>query len=429
METVIYPPSSKSVTHRALICAALADGVSELRNVSYSEDIKATISCLRAVGTHITENENDESTVTVETPLPRMLHFEYRILNKRVPPNIKAALYCNESGSTLRFLIPVVSVLGIPAEFIGEQNLMRRPLKPITDLLNEKGGKVRLGDGTLSVSGKIESGTFEIGGDISSQYVTGLMLALPIVGGGKIVMTTPLQSRSYVDLTMSVMRDFGITVKNNNYESFDVNGGSYTSHTFLSETDYSGAAFFLVASAIHKPLSVMGLNPHSLQGDRRILDILKQCGADVIERDGGIVINGSNRRLKPLTVDVSDIPDLVPILAVLMCFCDGESRIVNAGRLRYKESDRLMAITKELSAIGADITEHEDSLKINGRDRLCGGVCSSHNDHRIAMAVAIASLRCDGEVTLDGKECVYKSYPKFWEDFEKVGGAVNECLR
>ncbi|MDD3430012.1 MAG: 3-phosphoshikimate 1-carboxyvinyltransferase [Oscillospiraceae bacterium] len=401
---VVNIPPSKSVGHRALICAALAQEGGTVINPGTNDDITATLRCLKALGARYS---CQDSTV--------------RFYSAAAPLQEAPLLDCGESGSTLRFLIPVAASLGKCVRFTGHGRLMQRPQQPYIDCLKVNGVTLTQTDDILITEGTLQPGTFTLAGDVSSQFITGLLFALPLLSGqSKIVLSTPLQSRGYVDLTLAALADFGIVVHNENYACFTVPGDqAYKAPTaYTVEGDYSGAAFFLVAGALGADVTVAGLKENSAQGDAAILQILKRAGAQVTATPKGIKVTA--KVLRPLTVDVSEIPDLVPPLAALMCFCLGESQIVNAARLRIKESDRLATVTSELNALGADITEHMDSLIIKGVDCLQGGKAHAHNDHRIAMMVATAAIRSKGLVTLTQPDCVKKSYADFWQHFQQI---------
>ncbi len=399
----VTPPPSKSVSHRALICAGLAHGTSVVEHLEYSEDIIATMRCLQALGI-VCETEND--TVTVRGGLKQR--------------NGDEILDCGESGSTLRFMLPIALLGNTQTILTGHGRLMHRPMEEYFNTLRENGATIVQDETSIAVRGPIAAGTYRFSGSVSSQFVTGLLLALPLIEGiSTIELTSPLESKGYVDLSIDVMNSFGVTIENKNYQRFTVTGGqSYQPCRYAVETDYSAAAFFLAAGALGCDVACAGLNPHSLQGDRLFVDILKQCGITVTEQNG--VLKALPGAIRPITVDVSEIPDLVPPLAALLCFAEGTSRIVNAARLRMKESDRLHTVTTELNKLGADITEGDDDLIINGLNTLTGGSVDAHNDHRIAMMAALASIRCIGEVILTGAESVKKSYPAFWNDFCKT---------
>ena len=390
---VISMPPSKSIAHRALICAGLSSDKSSIRNLPDSDDINATTRCLRAL---VEKNNATDATHILD---------------------------CGESGTTLRFLIPIAAALGQSVIFTGHGRLMKRPLDTYFDILTVHGVKMtrnKSASGQLFVSGQLTSGLFELPGHISSQFVSGLLLALPLLSGDSVVqITTPLESASYVDLTIDTMQQFGVIIENSGYQKFIIRGGQqYQSRSLSIEGDYSQAAFFLVAGALGCSCSCQGLSNTSKQGDRMILEILKKSSA-TLHFDGQDCYSATAGKLLAQTVDVSDIPDLVPPLAVFLCFCEGESRIINAGRLRLKESDRLNAVTTELNKLGAHIIIEDDSLLIHGVKSFQGGCVDSHNDHRIAMMAAVAAIKSTNPVYIEGSNCVTKSYPAFWHDFEK----------
>lgn len=344
-------------------------------------------------------------------------------LSKSAP----VVLDCCESGSTLRFFIPIALALGVSAEFHGQGRLMERPLDPYFNIFQQKGISYSIKDNVLSVSGKLLPDSFTVDGNVSSQFITGLLFALPLLDGdSEIIITGGLKSRGYVDLTIDVLKNFGIEVCNNNYEIISVKGNQkYKNIDHFVEGDFSQAAFFLVAGALGCDVTCLGLNENSLQGDKKIINIIKRIGGIIEKDDFGGICARRTANMHGITIDAEEIPDLVPILAVLLCFCEGESKIINAGRLRLKESDRLAAITSELSKVGADITEGPDHLIIHGKQALCGSDVSSWNDHRIAMAMAIAACRCEGELCIyDAIKSVKKSYPNFFEDYKALGGIL-----
>ncbi len=403
-------PPSKSFAHRAVLAAFLSGGECKINNIRLSEDISATLNCAKALGAEFEYNTKKGSVL---------------LSNGLDKPSGKIKLDCGESGSTLRFLIPIALCFGENLEFTGRGRLMERPMKPYFDIFDEKGIKYALKKGVLSVNGKLSAGDFKIDGSVSSQFITGLLFALPLLDGDShIIIEGNLTSKGYIDITLDVLKKFGIKIENDNYQVFTVKGNQqYKAKNFAVEGDFSQAAFFLVAGAIGCDIVCTGLKENSLQGDKKILDIISQTGAKIenIGANGFKAISTAN--MHGITVDADEIPDLVPIMAVLLAFCKGESRIVNAARLRIKESDRLAATCSELKALGADITEGEDFLIINGVQVLSGNTVSSHNDHRIAMAAAIAACRCEGEVIIDGAlKSVKKSYPDFFDDYKKLGG-------
>ena len=374
----ITPPPSKSQAHRLLLAAALADGESRIEHLADSQDIQATRRCMAAL---------------------------------KAPGEDLPVLDCGESGSTLRFLIPVALALRGGGRFTGRGRLMARPQKPYFDLFDEKGIAYRQEDGVLTVQGRLTPGTFALPGDVSSQFVTGLLYALPLLeGDSRITLTTPLESRGYVDMTLEALERFGIRAECPDGRTLRVPGGqTYRPCRAAVESDYSQAAFYYAANGLGGQVEILGLNPRSAQGDRCIVPYHMQlCGPGEAE------------------LDVSQCPDLVPPLAAHAALRQGITRIVNAARLRIKESDRLTAVTQVLTALGADVVEGADRLTITGQpEGLAGGVTvDSHNDHRIAMMAAIAATRCAAPVTIIGAECVAKSYPDFWEDYERLGGQI-----
>ncbi|WP_346879089.1 3-phosphoshikimate 1-carboxyvinyltransferase [Clostridium sp. UBA7791] len=408
----IVVPSSKSLGHRGIIAAALSRGISRVDNIQLSKDIEATMEIMKELGAVV--NIEDQN-----------LYIDGR---KMFSYEKKLDLRCRESGSTLRFLIPLALTKDGDYIFHGEGKLISRPLEPYYEIFEEKGIKYsREEDGLpLKVSGKLTSGTYRVRGDISSQFITGLLFSLPILeGNSRIQITTKLESKGYIDLTLDTLKDFGIEIENNNYKEFNIRGAQkYNSRNYYVEGDYSQGAFFLVAGALGSSIVCSGLNKDSLQGDKVILDILEAMGCNVEESEEGIKVKPS--KTKGIEIDASNCPDLVPVLTVLASLSEGETKIVNAKRLRIKECDRLHAITKELNKLGANIIGLEDSLIISGVNELKGGEVDSHNDHRIVMALAIAATRANGDVIINNPSAVEKSYPNFFKDYFKLGGEGDE---
>ncbi len=408
----IVVPSSKSLGHRGIIAAALSRGISRVDNIQLSKDVEATMEIMKELGAVV--NIEDQN-----------LYIDGR---KMFSYEKKLDLRCRESGSTLRFLIPLALTKDGDYIFHGEGKLISRPLEPYYEIFEEKGIKYsREEDGLpLKVSGKLTSGTYRVRGDISSQFITGLLFSLPIIeGNSRIQITTKLESKGYIDLTLDILKDFGIEIENNNYKEFNIRGAQkYNCRNYYVEGDYSQGAVFLIAGALGSSIVCSGLNKDSLQGDKVILDILEAMGCNVEESEEGIKVKPS--KTKGIEIDASNCPDLVPILTVLASLSEGETKIVNAKRLRIKECDRLHAITKELNKLGANIIELEDSLIISGVNELKGGEVDSHNDHRIVMALAIAATRAKGDVIINNPSAVEKSYPNFFKDYFKLGGEGNE---
>ena len=372
----ITPPPSKSQAHRLPIAAALGTGESHIENLANSQDIDATLRCMDAL---------------------------------KAPGDGLPELDCGESGSTLRFLIPVALALRGGGKFTGRGRLMERPQEPYFVMFREKGISYEQKDGTLTVRGRLTPGDYTLPGDVSSQFVTGLLYALPLLeGDSRILLTTPLESRGYIDMTLDALEQFGVRAVCDGDRTFRVPGNqTYQPRDLTIEADWSNAAFWYAAQFVGCDLEIQGLNAFSTQGDMRIVPYF-------------VKLQGKG----PVDLDVSQCPDLVPPLAAMAALREGETtRIVNAARLRIKESDRLAAVTQVLNALGGRVEEYEDHLVIHGRERLAGGVTvSGHNDHRIAMMAAIAAIRCHGPVTITGAECVKKSYPDFWEDYRSLGG-------
>jgi 3-phosphoshikimate 1-carboxyvinyltransferase len=410
---MLTPPPSKSLSHRAVICAALAasgtnGGMSEIQNFGASLDLDATIGGIR-------ELCGAQTTLDGSTLLVGSIPVYMRELGHAV-----CSVDCNESGSTLRFLLPIAALDGRETIFTGRGRLMRRPLDAYADVFRQAGAEFAQGSDAVAISGSLRPGSYTLPGDVSSQFVSGLLLALPRADAeSEIRLTTPLESRQYVDMTMDVMAHFGVEATGDGAVYRVPGRQRYLPSVYRVEPDYSQAAFFLVAAAIGGGVSVAGLDPASVQGDREILSVLERAGATVEWRGG--VVRVSADHLSAVTVDARETPDLVPPIAVLCCFCEGVSHIINASRLRMKESDRLSAISSELRKLGAHVEESADSLAITGSQTLKGAAVDSWGDHRIAMAMAVASIRCDGPVLLTGWRAVYKSYPGFWRDFDGGG--------
>ena len=392
-------PPSKSIAHRAIICAALSDSTSVIKNISLSDDITATINAVKLAGAKVTV-EGDTATVT-------------GIKNASVPVE---AFDCNESGSTLRFLVPIMASLFSEVSFTGKGRLGKRPLDVYYKIFNEQNITYSVHEAPflLSINGRLKGGSIQVPGDISSQFITGLLMALPLSEtDSEIIVTQNLESKGYVDLTLDVMKCFGVDVVNEDYKRFLIKGNQrYLSCNYTIEGDYSQAAFFEVANYIGNKIEINGVNPLSLQGDKQIIDIIKRLKSASLNE---IVV-----------VDGSQCPDIIPIAAVAACMRSGETHLVNIGRLRLKESDRLNAIAEELTKLGANIKLLHDSLTIIGIDNFNGNAVDSHDDHRIAMMLAIASTRSTGKVIINGYESVSKSYPDFFEVFKTLGGVCCE---
>jgi len=404
-------PGSKSLSHRAVICAGLSQGVSRIGNISFSEDIAVTINAMESLGVKV-----KRGTKSLEIKGPDKLE------------PINNPIDCGESASTLRFMIPIAAVTGKPVTFTGRRELVNRPLEPYYKIFDEKhiAYKNRMGRLPLTVEGRLTPGEYRVRGDVSSQFISGLMFALPLLDGdSKIVMTTELESRPYVDLTVDMLKRFSVHVDNFGYREFMIKGNQKYEATDCSiEGDFSQAAFWLAAGTLGADIECVGMNMESLQGDKVIMEIIRKMGGGVTA--SGDAIKAIPSQTNGIVFDASDYPDLVPVVAVLGALSEGTTEIVNAGRLRLKECDRLKAMCSELKKIGADIEEKETGLMIRGKKILEGGITQSWGDHRIAMALAVASVRCREALVIRDASCVKKSYPDFWSHFKMLGGVVDE---
>ncbi len=398
---VLLPPS-KSVSHRAIICAALAKGKSIIHNIDLSNDIKASLNFVKAIGREFSY-ENRTLTIKGEINPPKSCKID-----------------CIESGSTLRFIIPIMSALGVECEFTGSGRLPERPIGIYKDILypvQTQGDKL-----PFKTKGQLKSGEFAMAGDISSQFITAMLFALPLLeGDSEILITTNLESESYINITLDVMRDFGVTAEKVSY-GYKIKGSQeYKSREYTVEADWSQAAFFLTMGAFcENGITLKGLNPNSSQGDKKVIDIYRSMGVEI---DDNYMVKKST--INAITVDVRDIPDMVPALACLMALADGKSKITNAKRLRIKESDRLKSISEAINAMGGNVEELEDGLIITGVKTLHKAEINAYNDHRILMAVSALKSVCDGDITVTDPHCVNKSYPEFYKDYESLGGKTD----
>ena len=403
----ISAPPSKSDVHRAVICAALSGGVCTISPVALSEDVKATIGCVEALGAKTALKDN---VLTVD--------------GREIFKNKEAELDCRESGSTLRFLIPVAAAGGVSAVFTGAGRLPERPIGVYTDALPEKGVTCQTEGGLpLQINGKLQSGVFKIPGNVSSQFITGLLFALPLLDGDSdIVLTSPIQSAGYINMTIRTMSKFGIEVDMTD-KGWHVRGKQhYIPTDYTTDGDWSQAAFFLVAGAVGGEVTVQGANIDSSQGDRRIAALLREFGAEVIQDGGSITVKKAPMRA--IEISAAQIPDLVPVLAVCACFAEGTTRINDAERLRIKESDRLKTTAALLNSLGGKVKELPDGLEITGVKRLKGAAVDGCNDHRIVMSAAVCAAGCESGITCTDAWSINKSYPDFYNDYAKIGGRV-----
>ena len=404
----LSPPPSKSILHRYIIASSLAKGISKIENISFSEDIIATIEAMKKLGANIEQKDN-------------YLLIDGSDTFKNLNENIE--IDCNESGSTLRFLFPLSIVEENKVLFKGRGKLFKRPMTPYFE--NFEKYKIKhsyIDENEILLEGQLKAGIYEIDGNISSQFITGLLFSLPLLDGeSKIIINGKLESSNYIDISLDCLSKFGIKIINNSYQEFIIEGNqSYKVGNYRTEADYSQAAFFLVANAIGSKIKINDLSENSLQGDKKIIDYISE-------------IDNWNSK-DTLVLDGSETPDIIPILSLKAAVSGKKIEIVNIERLRIKESDRLKATVEELSKINFDLIEKKDSILINSREDLKANKnekivsLSAHSDHRIAMMIAIATTCYDGEILLDNLDCVKKSYPNFWEVFLSLGGKIYEYL-
>lgn len=383
---------SKSAAHRLLICAALADRPTRVVCPQSSQDIDATLRCLQGLGAQITQREDGYEVIPLD----------------RDKPVQEGVLDCGESGSTLRFLLPVAGALGAQVTFQTAGRLVQRPMGPLVEQLEENGCAVTLDQEhkTIAIAGRLMPGVYQLPGNISSQFISGLLFALPLLGqDSQIRLTSPLRSAGYVDMTRDVLRRFGVRSMRTE-DGFSVPGGQtyrLPAHELAPEGDWSGAAVWLAVNALGGRIALRGLKDDSLQSDRRMAQLA--CTL-------------------PGTVDIADIPDLLPLLCVLAAFKPAGTRFTHAGRLRYKESDRLNGCARLICDLGGLAQAEEDALLVQPRP-LTGGETDARGDHRMAMAAAAAACVCPQGVLLRGAECVDKSYPAFWADYKRLGGQMH----
>ena len=400
---VIRIPASKSQAHRMLICAALSESPSHLILDGFSADIEATLQCLEALGARFTQEADGLSIIPIET---RPAY---------------AKLDAGESGSTLRFLLPVLGALGVRAEVRMHGRLPERPLSPLWEVLEAHGMQLRQDGAVLHTDGQLCAGDYCLPGNVSSQFISGLLFALPLLGDDStLTVTGALQSARYVAMTEQALAAAGILTKKDG-QVWQIGGEQRYGAPAVQavEGDWSNAAFFLCMGALSETgVTVTGLNPESLQADRAITELLTRFGAELAVSGDAITVR--HGALHGITLDAGPIPDLIPVVSCLAALCDGETRIENAARLRLKESDRLQSTAALLSSLGGSVRELPDGLVISGRARLSGGTADACGDHRIAMSAAMAACGCAGPVTVLGSECVAKSYPAFWEGFASL---------
>ncbi|WP_346668305.1 3-phosphoshikimate 1-carboxyvinyltransferase [uncultured Subdoligranulum sp.] len=408
-------PPSKSAAHRAVLCAALADGVSHIINIEYSQDIRATLGAAAQLGAKIQE-EPHSLTITGRGNASGFV-------------TVTRPVFCNESGSTLRFMIPLFSLTAQKIHFTGRGRLFDRPQAVYQMLFDRQGLRFEQSPDGITIFGRLRPGGFTLPGDVSSQFISGLLFAAPLMESeSTIEVLAPYESRSYVDLTIGAMQQFGIKVASRARKNGSVlyripAPQRYTASDFAVEGDYSQAAFLAVLGCVIGGITVTGLNPASQQGDKVILEILQRCGGKFKAVEGGYKFSRS--LLRATEIDLADCPDLGPVLFTLGCFCSGETVIHNAGRLRLKESDRIEAMQTELQKMGARIEVDGDEVHITGVAlHAPNAPLSGHNDHRIVMALAVAACGSGLPALISGAEAVNKSWPAFWDTLRALGAKV-----
>lgn len=399
--TVAAPPS-KSHLQRAIAIASLCDGESLIKGYAPSADVDAAISAVRSLGADVTIHGS-----TLRISRGRMLQQT-------------ATVHCGESGLAARMMAAIAALSEEEITVTGEGSLLKRPFGMVHDALSQLGKKVELDNGLLpmELSGTLRPAEIRIDGSESSQLLTGLLIALPHLHGDSVIHVSNLKSRPYVQMTIDTLQQFGIVIHNHDFIRFDIAGNQVPrAHELLTEGDWSGAAFLLVAAAVAGRATVTGLNPTSAQADRAVLDALQAVGADVKIQADSITV--SRAQLQPFRFDASDCPDLFPPLAALAANCPGTSTILGISRLRGKESDRAQTISAVLRAAGIHVQSEDDAMHITG-GKINGCPVSSFNDHRIAMMSTVLALNADGAVTISEAEAVNKSYPAFFRDMASL---------
>jgi 3-phosphoshikimate 1-carboxyvinyltransferase len=400
-------PASKSMTQRAIAAALLADGQSIIHNPSYCDDSLAAMSIAVGLGARVEPQVN-----------------ELKINGSAVLKEPK--LNCGESGLAIRMFSPIAALYPAEIKMVGANSLKKRPMFMIEEALNQLGVKCTSSGGflPLTIEGPIVGGHCEIDGSISSQLLTGLLMALPLATGNSEIRVNNLKSKPYIDMTIQILKSFGISVENRDYSLFRIQGNQkYIPQSYTIEGDWSGGAFLLVAGAINGQLRVGGLRSDSMQSDKLIVNALEKAGAHITSGENQIEITRSE--LKAFEFDATESPDLFPPLVALASYCEGISTIKGVSRLIYKESDRAKALQEEFGKMGIKIEINDDLMFVIG-GKPQGARVESHDDHRIAMAIAVASLGATGKVSIRDSQCVAKSYPGFFDDLRNVGAVVHE---
>lgn len=410
--TAAVPPS-KSAAHRAVVCAALAAGTSHIGNVEFSQDILATLGAAQQLGAKVERGEH-ELTITGRG-------------NADGFATITRPVFCNESGSTLRFILPLFSLTAQKVRFTGAGRLMQRPQEIYAQLFERQGLRFEQNEQGITIFGRLCPGTFTLPGNVSSQFISGLLFALPLLAGNSTLhLIPPVESRSYIDMTRSVQAAFGVQSHWLDENTLAIPGGQhYHPCDYTVEGDYSQAAFPAVLGAACGGVTITGLAPETLQGDAAILDILRRCGAVFTRTAEGISFEKAP--LHGVDIDLADCPDLGPVLMVLGLLCEGTTVIRNAERLRLKESDRIAAMEAELRACGGVLESEGGTITVHGcanRLHAPAGVLHGHNDHRVVMSLAVLALSTGIPLTVDDAEAITKSWPNFFEAIKPLGAEV-----
>ena len=412
---VVEAPSSKAYTHRAVIAASLSTGESVIRKPLVCDDTEATVNAVRAYGAKVGEGE-----------------AEWIVCGSSKLEMTKGVIDCGESAATMRFVTPITAHGSGVTKLTGGESLRKRPMEPLLVALRQLGVVCYSLDGSgrpplVVHGGGIRGGVASIPGDISSQFISGLLFASPLAKGDvEIRLSSTLESRSYVEMTLEVLKDHRVAVRSSPdmREFFILHNQNLAPFNRVIPGDYSSAAFLLAAAAVtSSKVRVSNLEKRSLQGDRAIAEILMQMGADLKVRDGCVELEGTGS-LEAVQVDARDIPDLAPVCAVLGCYANGRTVIRNARRLRMKESDRIESLVTELNRMAAKVTTSGDDIVVESPCKLRGTTINSHHDHRIAMACSVAALGADGETEIQNADCVSKSYPSFYKDLRSLGGNI-----
>ena len=420
----IHAPASKSSMQRACAAALVRKGISVIHNPGTSNDDKAALSIIREMGCEITINTNE----LIIDSSKAFIHSTSNI------HNVTSIINCGESGLSIRMFTPIVALSKNKITINGEGSLLKRPMDFFDEILPQLNVVINSNQGKLplQINGPLQPKNIEIDGSLSSQFLTGLLLAYAASNAeGISISVSNLKSKPYIDLTLKVMQDFGLNVPvNNHYQSFTFNKSNIKHQTseihYTVEGDWSGAAFLLVAGAIAGNIIVKGLDIQSTQADKKIIEALKDCGSDMVIDGNEIKISNPLLGLRGFNFDATDCPDLFPPLVALAAYCNGTTIIKGVTRLTHKESNRAITLQEEFAKMGVEIILDDDVMRINGGNGLKGAVVHSHHDHRIAMACAVAALKATGATIIEEAEAVNKSYPDFYDHIKSLGAAVNQ---